>query len=173
MGVFASEKEIPKVATDLGLVAADLVEHFKKQSFEAISEQTLTGGWHISIRKGGIFKAVLGLKTALNIEIESLEMATRVKASIGIFGQQLIPSVIMLFFAWPVLLTQIWGLVRQAKLDDEAIACVEQSLLRHSATPNTINAQPQAKQSKFCSNCGHQLSSLAACPNCGQIPARA
>ena len=128
MGAFSSAKAIPIVVADLGPVANDLVLHFQRQGYETTSLSTLTGGWDVSITKGGIFKSVIGTKTALKIEITADRNQTYVHASVGIFGLQAIPSAISLLIFWPVLATQIFGLVRQSHLDGEAIACVEESL---------------------------------------------
>jgi len=169
MGVFASTRTYNIKVADLTPVAEDLIEHFKKQDFEVKGEKTITNGWHISISKGGIFKSVLGLKTALNVEIEPQGNTTTAKADVGIFGLQAIPSMVMLFIAWPVLLTQIWGLVQQANLDDEALNKIGESLM--SMTEKAVQENPLAAASidvKFCPSCGSKLVVPAKfCPECG------
>ena len=85
------------------------------------------------------------------------------EAGVGIFGQQVIPTMIMLFVAWPVLLTQIWGLVQQSKLDDKALAIAE-AVIRKSGS-----ATPQAEiGDRFCTKCGHKvLADAVYCSFCG------
>ncbi|MDQ3706377.1 MAG: zinc ribbon domain-containing protein, partial [Chloroflexota bacterium] len=93
------------------------------------------------------FKAVLGMKTSLNIEIDPAIDGTLIRAKVGIWGEQAVPTMIMLFVAWPVLLTQIWGMAQQANLDDEALFRSEQALLRAAGMPSVTEptgAQPQA-----------------------------
>jgi hypothetical protein len=54
------------------------------------------------------------------------------EAGVGIFGQQAIPTIISMFFFWPVLLTQIWGLIQQSNLDDKAAEIVEKVIASNS-----------------------------------------
>jgi hypothetical protein len=44
--------------------------------------------------------------------------------------------------AWPVLLTQVWGLVREAGLDGEAVGVVEASLNRHQRVVSSQSGAP-------------------------------
>lgn len=132
MGTFNSSRSFPLVVEDLAPVAQDVMQHFEQQGYEVTGEPIPTGGWNISVRKGNLFKAILGMKTALNIEIEPASDGTSAKAGIGIFGQQAIPTMITMLFFWPILLTQLWGIAQQQKLDEEALAIVEQSLIAHS-----------------------------------------
>ena len=84
-------------------------------------------------------------------------------ANVGIYGQQAIPTVITMFFFWPVLLTQIWGLVEQSKLDDRALAAAQQAI---AAAP-AATAFYQNAATKFCTNCGTSIDQAAKfCPNC-------
>ncbi|HEX8692216.1 MAG TPA: zinc ribbon domain-containing protein [Longimicrobium sp.] len=132
MGTFQSSRFFPISPPDLKPVGGDVLREFRGRGFEVKGEQGLTGGWFISIHKGGTFKAVVGMKTALNIKIEPVDGGTQVDAGIGIFGQQAIPTLITSLVFWPVLITQIAGMVQSAKLDDEAIQIVEAALIRHS-----------------------------------------
>jgi hypothetical protein len=132
MGTFNSSRTFPLVVEDLAPVAQDLMQHFEQQGYDVTGEPIPTGGWTVSIRKGNLFKAILGMKTALNVEIEPASNGTTAKAGIGIFGQQAAPTMITLLVVWPVLLTQLWGMAQQQKLDEEALATVERGLVAHS-----------------------------------------
>jgi hypothetical protein len=167
VGAFSSAKTMPIVVADLGPVANDLVLHFQQQGYETTSLATLTGGWDVSITKGGVFKSVIGAKTALKIEITTDGNQTSVRASVGVFGLQAIPSAISLLLFWPLLATQIFGLVRQSHLDEEAIACVEESLKTRAAQSSTASAPP-SRQQRFCVECGTvNLSDATFCAKCG------
>lgn len=170
MGVFESIQSFPTTLLDLTPVARDVMQHFERQGYEVQGEQTITRGWDISVHKGGFFKTVVGMKTALKIALESVGGMTTAKAGIGIFGLQAIPSAISLLFFWPVLIPQIWGMVQQAKLDEEALRCIETSLQAHASTlsrPASDTATPAA-QGTFCTNCGTRLSETAKfCSECG------
>ena len=80
-----------RLIPDLAPVAYDLEKHFQAQDFMVHKEPTIAGGWRVDISKGGTFKAVLGMKTTMNIEIEPSGSGTQAKAGIGIFGQQASP----------------------------------------------------------------------------------
>jgi hypothetical protein len=96
MGTFNSSRTVPYQVEDLSPVAQDVMRHFESQDFEVTETHIPTGGVQVSIRKGGTFKAIIGLKTALNIKIEPQANGTRVEAGVGIFGQQAIPTAITL-----------------------------------------------------------------------------
>jgi hypothetical protein len=167
LGAFSSTKTIPIAVPDLGPVANDLVLHFRQQGYETTSQPTLTGGWDVSITKGGVFKSVVGTKTALKIEIAVGRNQTNVRASVGVFGLQAIPSAISLLLFWPLLATQIFGLVRQSHLDDEAIACIEDSLKMHAAQSTAASVLP-SRQQRFCVECGSvNLPNASSCSKCG------
>ena len=133
MGTFNSTKTVPYVVDDLGPVAQDLVRYFEGQDFETTQTNLPAGGVQVSIRKGGTFKAIIGMKTALNIKVEPVQGGTQVDAGVGIWGQQAIPTVITALVFWPVIISQVWNMAQEAKLDEEAIGVAEESLKAHSA----------------------------------------
>ena len=120
-----------------------------------------SGGIDISITKGGVFKAVLGLKTALKISLQPRDNAVLFDANVGIFGQQAIPTMISMLLFWPVLITQIWGLVEQSQLDDRALEAAKS--VAEAFIPPTQNG------GCFCPNCGKPVPQDAKfCPSCGE-----
>jgi hypothetical protein len=176
MSAFKSFRMFPMIVPDLALVANEVAQYFERQGFEVTSQPTVTHGWDISITKGGVFKAVLGLKTALKINIEPAGTMTNASAGIGIFGSQAIPTAITLLLFWPVLITQIWGMVQNSKLDEEAMQAIEASLRVHSSSregqenPVAIGnaATMVANATRFCTECGAPLSvGSRFCANCG------
>lgn len=169
MGMFETVKFVPVIAGEMSAVASDTIEHFRAKGFDVKEERAITGGYNISLSKGNLFKSVLGMKTALNIEIDPSANGTKIKAGIGIFGQQAIPSIITAFIAWPVLIAQIWGMVQQSKLDDECVRIIEESLYRHALNmTNNFNTYNASGETAFCTECGYKLESLMKfCPSCG------
>ncbi len=143
MPAFESVKTVPVRLADLSPAASEVMNYFRAQGYEVTGKPTGTGGVLISLRKGDTFKAVLGMKTSLNIEIDPAIDGTLIRAKVGIWGEQAVPTMIMLFVAWPVLLTQIWGMAQQANLDDEALFRTEQALLR-AAGMTTVTEPTQA-----------------------------
>jgi hypothetical protein len=132
--IFKSERFIPIAVLDLEPVAQELAGHFKQRNYQIECAEVAEGLWEVGITRGGIFKTVVGLKSALKIQIEGRPKGTMVRAGAGIFGKQAAPTVIAVFAAWPialpVVLAQVWGIVREAGLDNEAIRVVELSLTR-------------------------------------------
>jgi len=160
---FKSSKFISSPVTDLTGVAAAARSHFEAKGYTVeILESSY--GYFISLTKGGIFKSVLGLKTSLNIDVKKVSGGVSVDAKVGIFGQQLIPSLIMWFVAWPVILTQITGLVQQAKLDNEAIDVIEEAI-RNIENGKSFNT---GGEKQFCTECGAEIAATALfCSACG------
>jgi|SRR5215204_4057709 len=132
MGTFNSSRTVPYIVEDLAPVAQDVMRHFEQQDFEVTETPIPTGGVQVSIRRGGTFKAIIGLRTALNIKIEPVANGSSVEAGVGIFGQQAIPTAITLLVFWPVIIAQVWNMAQEAKLDEEALRVAEESLKAHS-----------------------------------------
>ena len=133
MGAFSSSRTVPYIVEDLAPVAQDVMHHFESQDYEVTETPIPTGGVQVSIRRGGTFKAIIGLKTALNTRIEPVANGTRIEAGVGIFGQQAIPTAITLLVFWPVIIAQVWNMAQEANLDEEALRVAEESLKAHSS----------------------------------------
>ena len=132
MGTFNSSKTFPYAVEDLAPVARDVMDHFEGRDFEVTETGIPTGGTQVSIRRGGAFKAIIGMKTALNIKMVPEANGTRVEAGVGIFGQQAIPTAITLLVFWPVIIAQVWNMAQEANLDEEALEVAEESLKVHA-----------------------------------------
>jgi hypothetical protein len=142
MGTFNSSKTFPYFVEDVAPVARDVMDHFEGQDFEVTETNIPTGGTQVSIRRGGTFKAIIGMKTALNIKIEPVSNGTTVDAGVGIFGQQAIPTAITLLVFWPVIIAQIWNMAQESNLDEEALDVAEESLKAHSSqAPSEATAE--------------------------------
>ena len=133
MGTFSSSRTVPYHVEDLSAVAQDVMRHFEQQGFEVSETHLPAGGAQVSIRKGGTFKAIIGLRSALNIRMEPVANGTKVEAGIGIFGQQAIPTAITLLVFWPVVVAQVWNMAQESKLDEEALGVAEESLKAHAS----------------------------------------
>src|SRR5215207_2372381 len=133
MGAFNSSRTVPYIVEDLAPVAQEVMRHFEQQDYEVTETNIPTGGVQVSIRRGGTFKAIIGLKSALNIKIEPVANGTTVDAGVGIFGQQAIPTAITLLVFWPVLVAQVWNMAQEANLDEEALGVAEESLKANSS----------------------------------------
>lgn len=144
-------------------IAKQIESDFRKDGFEVLVDQLSSGGADISISKGGVFKAVLGMKTALKVTLTPQAGAIHLLADVGIFGQQFLPTLISWFYLWPVLLTQIWGLVQQAQLDDRVVEIANRVVAQKSGVVASASSI-----TKFCLNCGAKVTANAKfCPECG------
>lgn len=169
-------------------IAERIRNTFMAEGYEVVSQELYSGGVDISITKGGFFKAILGMRTALKVVLLPQENLINFEASVGIFGQQVIPTLILIFITWPVIFTQIWGLVKQSQLDDKALAAANQVILEsqtESVCPppppfgggntsfidmkSVIITEPVENQgNRFCTNCGAKVTSVAHfCSACG------
>lgn len=166
MGTFNTQKLIYGDPSLIPLIAQRIETTFTAEGYTVQNQSLLSGSADISITKGGIFRTVLGMKTALKVTLKPQSGGIIFDAGVGIFGQQVIPTLIMMFIAWPVLLTQIWGLVQQSKLDDKALAIAEEMVRNSGTTPRTPD--PSQSAAKFCTACGKSVPPDACfCSNCG------
>ena len=168
MGTFRSTKIFHAPVSLIPGIADEIKNVFSDEGYEVKVNALMGGRYDISITKGGVFKAVLGMRSALKVDILPQDGAVHITAGVGIFGQQIIPTLIMWYVAWPVLIAQIWGMVRQAKLDDRAIAIAEGYIARKSQNSGADTAgtfctscgKPQAADARFCKHCGAKLSGV-------------
>lgn len=166
MGTFNTQKLIYGDPSLIPVIAQRIENAFTAEGYTVQNQSLLSGSADISITKGGIFRTVLGMKTALKVTLKPQSGGIFFDAGVGIFGQQVIPTLIMLFVAWPVLLTQIWGLVQQSKLDDKALAIAEEAV-RNSGT-STPTPDSSQSATRFCTACGNPVPASASfCPHCG------
>lgn len=139
MGKFSSSKIFYNCDHYIDNVAKQFSEQMQQEGFDINAQKVSDGKWDISIKKGGMFKAILGMKSALKIEIHSASPNVFVKTSVGIFAQQAIPTAITMLALWPVLLAQIWGMIKQAKLDTHVMDVLQKDF--SSAMGQVVNIQ--------------------------------
>ena len=164
MGVFKTQAILAGNPAMIPAIAHQIEADFAADGYSTQTVNLMNGAADVSLTKGGTFKAILGLKTSLNISLKPQNGQIGFEASVGIFGQQFIPTAIMWYVAWPVLLTQIWGLVQQAKLDDRALQIAKNVINAQPAS----SAQPDAVSSTYCASCGAKLPPNSKfCPGCG------
>lgn len=163
MGTFSKKVILSATAAQISTMAESIEQDFIADGHEVCIENLTNGGCDISISKGGIFKAVLGMKTALKVTLTPKLNGVLFDAHVGIFGQQVVPSLIMYFVFWPVIITQIVGLVKQSKMDDRALEAAQRAII------STSNATHSPSPDKFCTNCGMKIDDAAKfCSRCGK-----
>lgn len=164
MPTFNKQKLLPATAALIPAMAESIRKEFAPEGFEIQIDTLMSGGRDISLTKGSLFKAVLGMRSALKITLTPQMDGVLFDARVGIFGQQAIPTVISMFFFWPVLITQIWGLVNQSQLDDRALVAAERGI-QSSASSLSVSSEGTL----FCTHCGARLDEGARfCSRCGE-----
>lgn len=161
MKAFEKKKTLDGDASLVPLIAEEIRERFVADGYKVKVSEMLGGACEVSISDSNIFKAVCGLSTALNVTVAPQGNQIYFEAGVGLFAMQAVPTVITMFVFWPVLVTQIWGLVKQAKLDDKALAIAEEVIA--TASKNSAHAE------LACKHCGNQYTPGARfCTQCGQ-----
>ena len=164
MATFSTKKILYGSTSLIPTIANRIQEEFQNDGYEVAMDALSSGGYDISISKCGVFKAVLGMKTALKVTLLPQGSNIHFEAGVGIWGQQAIPTVISMLFFWPVLLTQLWGLVQQSKLDDKVLCIAEDIVYKDNGVKSTGSTS-----GKFCTGCGTQNAESANfCSGCGR-----
>lgn len=167
MPTFNTQKLLPATTSQIPAMAESIRKEFSDDGFEVQIEMLMSGGRDISITKGNMFQAVLGMRSALKITLTPQMGGVLFDARVGIFGQQAIPTVISMFFFWPVLITQIWGLVNQSQLDDRALAAAERGM--YVKTSSNSQKRIASSSEVFCTHCGARMEDGARfCSRCGE-----
>lgn len=128
MGAFTTKKTLYGDTARIPQVAEKIRQAFVNEGYEVRIEEPATGE-KIFISKGGLFKAALGLHTALEITMKPDKVGNiAFKAGISVVKQQLIPTLITMFVFSPVVIAQVWGMIKQSKLDEKALSIAERAL---------------------------------------------
>lgn len=117
MGKFSSSRIFYNCSQYIDYIIGKFSEQVQRDGYDINVQKINNGQWDISIKKGGIFKSVLGLQTAMKIKIIATDPNVLVKTEVGIFGRQIVPTAIVMLVFWPVIISQVWGLIKQYKLD--------------------------------------------------------
>ncbi len=162
MATFSTKKILHGSISLIPTIANRIQEEFVNEGYEVAMDALSSGGYDISITKGGFFKAILGMKSALKITLIPQGGNINFEAGIGIWGQQVVPTAISVFLFAPVIFTQIWGLINQAKLDDKALTIAKEVIDNSNMDINVTN------ENKFCTKCGTKNTADAKfCFECG------
>ena len=145
-------------------IAQDVARQLRADGYQVEVTNMIGNDVQISLCKGGMFKKVVGLQTALNLAITEEGDSIKAEATVGIFGQQVIPALVMFFVFWPVILTQIVGIIKQSNLDDYVMKLIERSISEQVTRGNLKNV---SESGVFCPNCGARISGGKFCAECG------
>ena len=67
MGTFSTKKTLYGPQSLIPQIAERIQEEFQNEGYTVKAEPLIGRGYDLSITKGGMFKAVLGMKTALKV----------------------------------------------------------------------------------------------------------
>ena len=166
MATYSKKKLLAAHPSQINSIAETIQKDFELDGFEVNVDTLMSGGKDISITKGNLFKAVLGMRSALKVTLIPQTDGILFDANVGIYGQQAIPTVISMLFFWPVLITQIWGMVEQSKLDDKALEIAQDVICMNNHVGSSHSDNNGG--GKFCTNCGASVPADAKfCPECG------
>ena len=128
MGAFTTKKTLYGNPSQIPAVAEQIRHAFAADGYE-VRIDNLTTDQEIYITKGGFVKAALGLRSALKVTMKPARDGNiNFEAGVSIFKQQFVPTVITMCFFSPVVIAQIWGMIKQSKLDEKAVSIAEQAL---------------------------------------------
>ena len=130
MGAFTTKKTLYGNASQIPTVAEQIRQAFTADGYEVRIDNP-ANGQEIYITKGGFVKAALGLRSALKVTMKPTRDGNiNFEAGVSIFKQQFVPTVITMCFFSPVVIAQIWGMIKQSKLDEKAVLVAEQHCIR-------------------------------------------
>ena len=128
MGAFTTKKTLYGNPSQIPVVAEQIRQAFAADGYEVRIDNPATGQ-EIYITKGGFVKAALGLRSALKVTMKPTRDGNiDFEAGVSIFKQQFVPTVITMCFFSPVVIVQIWGMIKQSKLDEKAVLVAERAL---------------------------------------------
>lgn len=131
MGAFKSKKIVYGDPSRIPYIAEEIRKSFMSEGFEVRIVDPNRGN-EIYITKGGLFKAALGLRSALKVVMKpNREGNIDFEAGISIVKQQFIPTLLTVCVFSPVVIAQIWGMIKQSKLDEKAIEIAERAMYQY------------------------------------------
>lgn len=131
MGAFTTKRTLYGNASKIPYVAEQIRQSFAAEGYE-VRVANSASGEEIFITKGGLFKAAIGLRSALKITMKpTQEGHINIEAGVSIIKQQLIPTLLTMCFFSPVVIAQVWGMIKQAKLDEKAVAIAERAVYQN------------------------------------------
>ena len=125
MGIFKSSKVLYENSGLISTISHEIECAFRLDGYDVDSVISSNGWREITITKGGLFKRCLGMRTAMKVILYPYNGNIKLETEPGIFGNQVIPVILVASGLWIVLIPQIWGLIRQSKLDDKALEIAE------------------------------------------------
>lgn len=132
MEAFKNKKVIYGNPSKIPYIAEEIRKSFTAGRYEIRIVASSLGN-EIYITKGGMFRTALGLRFAMKVTMKpNWDGYIDFEASISIIKQQLIPTFITACMFSPAVIAQIWGIIRQSKLDEKALEVAENVIYRNN-----------------------------------------
>ena len=157
MSTFLSSKSYEASPSFVPYAVDAIRKAFVAEGFEFVEKPGTYNTTVIEVTKGNLVKKLVGLKLGLEITFWMEHDHIRVEAKGTVAKNQLIATGITLFIAWPVIVTQAIGLIKQSELDVRVISIVD------GAYASFTEQKPA-----YCTNCGGLVTGAPSrCPHCG------
>ncbi len=95
MGTYSKKKLLAAHSSQINSIAEAIQNDFVCDGFEVNVDILMSGGKDIGIIKFNLFKALLGMRSALKETLMPQTDGVQFVANVGIYGQQTIPTVIL------------------------------------------------------------------------------
>ena len=95
MGIFKTSKLLYGNPDFINTIATAIESKFRADGYDVRVEDTYDNGKNIDISKGGVFKRVLGMRTALKVSLSPCDGNIWFKTDVGIFGNHVIPTILV------------------------------------------------------------------------------
>ena len=139
------------------------------EGYTVSNSELANGSIEMSVTKGGVFKTIAGLKTALKVSLRPVppgDKAFVATVKVGLFETQGVPTAISMLVFWPLIITQIVGYVNNTKLDTRIMGLIKAGVESLAVPQAQADIQSFVNTGKFCPNCGKPVSGNF-CSECG------
>lgn len=159
MSAFTSNKSYAAGATFIPYAVERIRNAFVSEGFEFSRKSDSYSRTVIQVTKGNLFVKAVGLKQGLEISFTNEDGRITVEARGTVLKDQFAASMLTLLVAWPVIIPQIIGMVRQSGLDEKVIGLTDAAY-----------GEFCAENPSYCPHCGGKVSgNPVLCPHCGSV----
>ncbi len=114
-GAFNTKKTLYGNPSQIPAIAEQIRQAFVADGYEVRIDNP-ANDQEIYITKGGFVKTALGLRSVLKVTMKHARDGNiNFEAGVSIFKRQFVPTVITMCFFSPVVIAQIWGMIKQLK----------------------------------------------------------
>lgn len=160
MGTFTSTKSFKANPEFIPFVTRKIKEDFESKGFEFVTTSASMNRTVFKVVKSNLVRNITGLKQGLEVTINRNGENIDIEAKGTVVRDQALASVISLLVTWPVLITQVIGLINQSKLDTRVITVADTAYLEYKAS----------ESKEFCPHCGSLVEKGSSfCNHCGNV----